>query len=108
MTANLALLCSPATSATAYIISVMAGYHISMGQYLSIVLPTAIITMLMLSVFCTFVGRKTTVTASEIAHTPEVPVKQSFTTKTKLGVVDFIMCCRYINFWYFSKFNAFI
>ena len=29
----------------------MAGYHISMGQYLSIVLPTAIITMLMLSVF---------------------------------------------------------
>ena len=66
----------------------MVGYHISMGQYLSIVLPT-IITMLMLSVFCTFVGRKTTVTASEIAHTPEVPVKQSFTTKTKLGVVDF-------------------
>lgn len=89
LTANLALLCSPAASATAYIISVMAGYHISMGQYLSIVLPTAIITMLMLSVFCTFVGRKTTVTASEIAHTPEVPVKQSFTTKTKLGVVDF-------------------
>ena len=39
-----------------------------MGQYLSIVLPTAIITMLMLSVFCTFVGRKTTVTASEIAY----------------------------------------
>ena len=89
LTANLALLCSPAASATAYIISVMAGYHISMGQYLSIVLPTAIITMLMLSVFCTFVGRKTTVTASEIAHTPEVPVKQSFTTKTKLGVVGF-------------------
>ena len=51
LTANLALLCSPAASATAYIISVMAGYHISMGQYLSIVLPTAIITMLMLSVF---------------------------------------------------------
>ena len=89
LTANLALLCSPAASATAYIISVMAGYHISMGQYLSIVLPTAIITMLMLSVFCTFGGRKTTVTASEIAHTPEVPVKQSFTTKTKLGVVGF-------------------
>ena len=29
---------------------------------------------------------------SEIAHTPEVPVKQSFTTKTKLGVVGFLLC----------------
>ncbi|WP_415425190.1 anaerobic C4-dicarboxylate transporter family protein [Staphylococcus borealis] len=92
LTANLALLCSPAASATAYIISVMAGYHISMGQYLSIVLPTAIITMLMLSVFCTFVGRKTSVTPSEMAHTPEVSVKQSFSTKTKLGVVSFLLC----------------
>ena len=41
LTANLALLCSPA-SAT-YIISVMVGYHISMGQYLSIVLPTRLL-----------------------------------------------------------------
>ena len=29
-----------------------------MGKYLSIVLPTALISMLMLSTFCTFVGRK--------------------------------------------------
>ena len=58
LTANLALLCSPAASATAYIISVLAGYEISMGKYLSIVLPTALISMLMLSTFCTFVGRK--------------------------------------------------
>ena len=41
LTANLALLCVR-SSATAYIISVLAGYHISMGKYLSIVLPTAI------------------------------------------------------------------
>ena len=47
LTANLALLCSPAASATAYIISVLAGYEISMGKYLSIVLPTALISMLM-------------------------------------------------------------
>ena len=51
LTANLALLCSPAASATAYIISVLAGYHISMGKYLSIVLPTALISMLLLSIF---------------------------------------------------------
>ena len=57
LTANLALLCSPAASATAYIISVLAGYDISMGKYLSIVLPTAMMSMLLLSVFCTFVGK---------------------------------------------------
>lgn len=54
LTANLALLCSPAASATAYIISVLAGYHISMGKYLSIVLPTALISMLLLSIFVLF------------------------------------------------------
>ncbi|PNZ25456.1 anaerobic C4-dicarboxylate transporter [Staphylococcus petrasii] len=92
LTANLALLCSPAASATAYIISVMAGHGISMGQYLSIVLPTAIITMLLLSVFCTFVGRKTAVTESEIAHTPDVEVTPSFSKKVKIGVVAFLLC----------------
>ena len=40
---------------------------------------------------CTFVGRKTTVTASEIAHTPEVPVKHIY-NETKLGVVGFLLC----------------
>ncbi|MCJ1655474.1 anaerobic C4-dicarboxylate transporter family protein [Staphylococcus sp. NRL 16/872] len=92
LTANLALLCSPAASATAYIISVMAGYDISMGKYLSIVLPTAIITMLLLSVFCTFVGRKTTVTESEIAHTPDVEMVLSFSKKVKIGVIAFLLC----------------
>ena len=58
LTANLALLCSPAAAATAYIISVLAGYDISMGKYLSVVFPTAILTMLLLSVFCTLAGRK--------------------------------------------------
>ena len=78
LTANLALLCSPAASATAYIISVLAGHDISMGQYLSIVLPTSLITMFMLSIFCTFVGRKNTITESEIAHTPDVEVNHAF------------------------------
>lgn len=57
LTANIALLCSPAASATAYMISEFAGLGITMGQYLSIVLPTALISMLILSCFNTFVGR---------------------------------------------------
>ena len=85
LTANLALLCSPAASATAYIISVLAGYHISMGKYLSIVLPTAIISMLLLSVFCTFVGRKEKVRgdSERLVQIPEVELENEFSGKVK-------------------------
>ncbi|MBL7573797.1 anaerobic C4-dicarboxylate transporter [Staphylococcus saccharolyticus] len=94
LTANLALLCSPAASATAYIISVLAGYEISMGKYLSIVLPTALISMVMLSVFCTFVGRKDKVydKSERLVQMPEVEIENEFSTKVKLGVMAFILC----------------
>ena len=108
LTANLALLCSPAASATAYIISVMAGYHISMGQYLSIVLPTAIITMLMLSVFVHLL----VVRQRSLQVKLHIRLKCQSNNHLQRNQIRrswiFIMCCRYINFWYFSKFNAFI
>ena len=93
-TANLALLCSPAASATAYIISVLAGYEISMGKYLSIVLPTALISMLMLSTFCTFVGRKEHVRdeSERLVQMPEVEIKNDFSLKVKIGVISFLLC----------------
>ena len=93
LTANLALLCSPAASATAYIISVLAGYEISMGKYLSIVLPTALISMLMLSTFCTFVGRKEHVRdeSERLVQMPEVEIKMTF-IKSKIGVISFLLC----------------
>lgn len=94
LTANLALLCSPAASATAYIISVLAGYEISMGKYLSIVLPTALISMLMLSTFCTFVGRKEHVRdeSERLVQMPEVEIKNDFSLKVKIGVISFLLC----------------
>jgi len=94
LTANLALLCSPAASATAYIISVLAGYEISMGKYLSIVLPTALISMLMLSTFCTFVGRKEHVSdeSERLVQMPEVEIKNDFSLKVKIGVISFLLC----------------
>ena len=90
----LALLCSPAASATAYIISVLAGYEISMGKYLSIVLPTALISMLMLSTFCTFVGRKEHVRdeSERLVQMPEVEIKNDFSLKVKIGVISFLLC----------------
>ena len=94
LTANLALLCSPAASATAYIISVLAGYEISMDKYLSIVLPTALISMLMLSTFCTFVGRKEHVRdeSERLVQMPEVEIKNDFSLKVKIGVISFLLC----------------
>lgn len=94
LTANLALLCSPAASVTAYIISVLAGYEISMDKYLSIVLPTALISMLMLSTFCTFVGRKEHVRdeSERLVQMPEVEIKNDFSLKVKIGVISFLLC----------------
>ncbi|MDS3931393.1 anaerobic C4-dicarboxylate transporter family protein [Staphylococcus epidermidis] len=94
LTANLALLCSPAASATAYIILVLAGYEISMDKYLSIVLPTALISMLMLSTFCTFVGRKEHVRdeSERLVQMPEVEIKNDFSLKVKIGVISFLLC----------------
>ena len=50
-----------------------------MGKYLSIVLPTALI-MLMLSTFCTFVGRKEHVRdeSERLVQMPEVEIKMTF------------------------------
>ncbi|WP_150888389.1 anaerobic C4-dicarboxylate transporter family protein [Staphylococcus auricularis] len=93
LTANLALLCSPAASATAYIISVLANHEITMGQYLSVALPTALISMLALSTFCTLVGRNhfdrdrmTQVVEAEVAQIEDT----YFSPRAKLGVAAFL------------------
>lgn len=52
--AQFALLCSPAAASTAFIISLLAAHGVSMHQYLAIVLPTAIISIFLLSVVMTF------------------------------------------------------
>lgn len=95
LTANLALLCSPAASATAYMISEFAGLGFTLGQYLSVVLPTAIITTVLLSCFITLVGQ-TKMTPHE-AQTMSVQIEQpeerqtSFPVRVKIGVASFIV-----------------
>nr|WP_214533467.1 anaerobic C4-dicarboxylate transporter family protein [Staphylococcus pseudintermedius] len=101
LTANIALLCSPAASATAYMISEFAGLGISMGQYLSIVLPTALLSMLVLSCFNTFVGRTkideqhAQTMLQKMAVDQEETTKQ-YDTRVKLGVFAFIVAVGFI------------
>ncbi|MCG3399603.1 anaerobic C4-dicarboxylate transporter family protein [Staphylococcus massiliensis] len=95
LTANLALLCSPAASATAFVISVVATYGITMGHYLSIVLPTALISMVLLSVFCTVVGRtklSTNANLTNLTQQTDHALKTDFSRRTKIGVLTFLIC----------------
>ncbi|WP_313956727.1 anaerobic C4-dicarboxylate transporter family protein, partial [Staphylococcus epidermidis] len=58
LTPNLPLLSTPPPSPTPYIISLLPGYQISIPNYLTILLPTPLITILMLTTFSTFVRPK--------------------------------------------------
>ncbi|BAS45131.1 anaerobic C4-dicarboxylate transporter [Staphylococcus schleiferi] len=96
LTANIALLCSPAASATAYMISEFAGLGITMGQYLSIVLPTALISMLILSCFNTFVGRTKISEAQAQTMLQQMIIEdkqevKTFDKRVKWGVFTFIL-----------------
>lgn len=96
LTANLALLCSPAASATAYIIATLAVTGVTMGKYLSIVMPTAIISMLALSVYCTVVGRRRKMNTSQFAtdimeDIEAQPLQTKFSPRVKLGVLVFLL-----------------
>lgn len=96
LTANLALLCSPAASATAYIIATLAVTGVTMGKYLSIVMPTAIISMLALSVYFTVVGRRRKMNPSQFAtdimkDIEAQPLQTKFSPRVKLGVLVFLL-----------------
>ncbi|MHD0396592.1 anaerobic C4-dicarboxylate transporter family protein [Staphylococcus simulans] len=96
LTANLALLCSPAASATAYIIATLAVTGVTMGKYLSIVMPTAIISMLALSIYCTVVGRRRQMNPSEFAEEimediEAQPLQTKFSPRVKIGVAAFLV-----------------
>lgn len=96
LTANLALLCSPAASATAYIIATLAVTGVTMGKYLSIVMPTAIISMLALSVYCTAVGRRRKMNPSQFAtdimeDIEAQPLQTKFSPRVKIGVLVFLL-----------------
>jgi len=94
-TANLALLCSPAGAAVAYVVSLLTVYGITLGKYLSIVLPAALISMLCVSIYLTVIGRRILsdeefMKKYEKLADIEVPEAEEFSTQTKLSVVVFL------------------
>ena len=93
LTANTALLCSPAAAAVAYMLSLFANHAITMRKYLLIVLPTALLTTLLLSTFMTLKKFKT----SDKEFMQQYQAKdaeqgeQHFSVTTKLATLVFIL-----------------
>lgn len=57
LASNMALLCSPASSSTAYVVTLLAAYGISLGTYLSIALPATLLSIIILSILLTIVNK---------------------------------------------------
>jgi len=92
--ANFGLLCSPAAAATAYIISMLSVHGLTMGRYMQITIPTAIIAIICLSIFESLVGNHgisdhefvTKVTAKK-----QATVKAAFSRKEKSAAGLFLL-----------------
>lgn len=96
--AQFALLCSPAAASTAFIISLLGAHGVSMNQYMGIVLPTAIISLIILSVVMTFWRFGHESDAEFMSHVNKAALKKTiakkssdFSTKTKWSVVVFLL-----------------
>lgn len=93
--ANMAVLCSPAAAATGFIITLLAAHGVNLHEYLAIVVPTALITIILLSVFMTFYGsRKVSDKEAVEQHIQDMKhteMANDFSTKTKVSVVIFIL-----------------
>ena len=94
--AQFALLCSPAAASTAFIITLLGAHGVTLHHYLSIVLPTAIISILVLSVVMTlwhFKSSDAEFMSKVDKNAKSITEKQAsdFSTVTKLSVVIFLL-----------------
>lgn len=95
--AQFALLCSPAAASTAFIISLLGSHGVSMHRYLGIVLPTALISILVLSLVMTVWPFKGGSDAEFIKNSKGKAKKiadktsKDFSKKTKWSVAVFLL-----------------
>lgn len=106
LASNMALLCSPASSSTAYVVTLLAVYNISMATYLAIVLPATLISIVLLSAILTITNKRVEFDESTLApvdmeetETVELSSTAKLSTYVFLGCVFFI-----ILFGLFPKF----
>lgn len=92
LASNMALLCSPASSSTAYVVTILAAYGISLGTYLSITLPATLISIVLLSLILTFAYKRIPFDESTIAKLSEDQEVREIATTAKKSTIVFLLC----------------
>lgn len=92
LASNMALLCSPASSSTAYVVTILAAYGISLGTYLSITLPATLISIVLLSLILTFAYKRIPFDESAIAKLSEDQEVREIATAAKKSTIVFLLC----------------
>lgn len=92
LASNMALLCSPASSSTAFVIMLLMPFGISMGTYLSIVLPSTIISIVLLSLILLVVNRKVPFNEETLIAGEEMIEVTTHDNKAKYSTYVFLTC----------------
>ncbi|MGO3732625.1 MAG: anaerobic C4-dicarboxylate transporter family protein [Vagococcus sp.] len=92
LASNMALLCSPASSSTAFVVTLLAAYNISMATYLSIVLPATLLSIILLSVGLTIINKKTPFDESLVIEHDDCLQAPTCSKEAKYSTLVFLGC----------------
>jgi len=92
LASNMALLCSPASSSTAYVVTLLAAYGISLGTYLSITLPATLFSIIILSILLTLVNKKIPFDDSVIEAVEIDETTTELSQNAKKSTIVFLLC----------------
>ena len=96
LASNMALLCSPASSSTAFVIMLLSPFGVSMGTYLAIVLPSTIISIVILSLLMIVVNKKVPFVEEDLIpleeNMNEVPEIKDIDQRAKNSTYVFLIC----------------
>lgn len=93
LASNMALLCSPASSSTAFVIMLLMPFGISMGTYLGIVLPATLLSIILLSLILMAINKKIPFSESTLVEGEEQLAEVTTHDKNaKYSTVVFLFC----------------
>ncbi len=92
LASNMALLCSPASSSTAYVIMMLMPFGVSLITYLSIVLPSTLAAIIILSLILMALEKRVPFDESILAETQESTEEVVHDKKAKYSTFVFLGC----------------
>ena len=93
LASNMALLCSPASSSTAFVIMLLMPFGISMGTYLGIVLPATLLSIILLSSILIVVNKKVPFNEEALIAAEDETVEVTTHDKNaKYSTIVFLFC----------------